>query len=965
MVSGSNTTIQNASIVDDDKTLTDMDRILQNKPTKIEGFLRENTPMIYAFTTMHVPNMIKVGFTDQGVMTRIQQWQRKYPDLKEPLGYWTATELDIAKNEVFFKDFAVHKRINKHGYAQINVKEEADTIRQLAVNQGMHDLHISQEFFHKYCNLDLDEKAELSQEILTAIIEELKQDIRENKNLADIDLYKLVGDGGTNKADTQWPNPNTYNSTGLQEIAINNGVKAIEAGKTDLLLAAVMRFGKTFSAYEIIKQSGAKFALITSAKADVRPSWRNDINHVDFIDDFVFLEFEGNKINETSKDDGNTLLTTKHQVVAVNQLQDYIKAKLAAGKTVIVFATLQDLAGKLNKEENIREIKDKHNFLYDPNLPIDIMVIDETHYGSHSGTYGAATGLNNPNEIQYKQAEEYINKELDVEERKYAKEELKELENTTRIVNRINAKVRLQCSGTPYYILTHGEFSQFTTNKTIISTVTFSNMVEARDDWAADHSDAEQSKSPYFGIPNIIKFGMQISNACRKELGEAGFSVSMEELFKMDNNGEFLHKKAILSIMHSVFGDSHKIKGLTNLDKSVSGELFKHCIMVVPHIKTCPALKTLLENEKIFKDREIIVLTENRTSRNKGGYGVSKYAVDSDALNEQLNRLESEGKKSLCITVKRMLTGVSVPLWDCMLYMKDTTSAQEYDQAIFRLCTRNVKTAINGNNDEIKINKKPNVYLIDFNVDRMFQLAIDSATAQAAAEGKYSPKDIEDTIKEQNKYLPIIAETHTLDNARTLEGLHEIQPKDLLRIYANYNRDKDIESNIADSIASGNFKSFLSDINNLKIVNKFEETNALGAKEKLADEINTEGSDSIDMSGMQALERGEDVDFNDNPSEEKQKESDIKKQIKAKFIGMLKNMLYFNICLDEPCKDIDDLVNRIENDETVKNQAKIFNLDADSINELYNNLSNLEKGNINILLLQLNTLLNDESIEPI
>lgn len=74
MFSDSDTSILDASIIDDDKTLTDMDRMLQNKPTKIEGFLRENTPMIYAFTTKHVPNMIKVGFTDQGVMTRIQQW---------------------------------------------------------------------------------------------------------------------------------------------------------------------------------------------------------------------------------------------------------------------------------------------------------------------------------------------------------------------------------------------------------------------------------------------------------------------------------------------------------------------------------------------------------------------------------------------------------------------------------------------------------------------------------------------------------------------------------------------------------------------------------------------------------------------------------------------------------------------------------------------------------------------------
>ena len=49
--------------------------------------------MIYAFVTKHVPNMIKVGFTDQGVETRIKQWQKIYPDVEKALGYWTASEL--------------------------------------------------------------------------------------------------------------------------------------------------------------------------------------------------------------------------------------------------------------------------------------------------------------------------------------------------------------------------------------------------------------------------------------------------------------------------------------------------------------------------------------------------------------------------------------------------------------------------------------------------------------------------------------------------------------------------------------------------------------------------------------------------------------------------------------------------------------------------------------------------------
>jgi len=269
---------------------------------------------------------------------------------------------------------------------------------------------------------------------------------------------------------------------------------------------------------------------------------------------------------------------------------------------------------------------------------------------------------------------------------------LQEARYATNCINTINAKIRLQCSGTPYYILQSNEFAPLVEGKEIISTVSFADMIQERDKVASQLSDSEQDKSPYFGIPNIAKFGMQISNQCKKDLADKGINITMEELFKMDKNKKkFLHEDAIINIMEALFGENGE-KGFLNNEKAFEGALFKHCIMVLPHIATCPALENLLIEKKLVdtKERDIICLVENRTSIEKGAIKLNKKAVDSTTLNNVLNELEKQGKKSLCLTVKRFLTGVSVPLWDCMLYMKDTTSPQEYDQAIFRLCTRNV-----------------------------------------------------------------------------------------------------------------------------------------------------------------------------------------------------------------------------------------------------------------------------------
>ena len=50
----------------------------------------------------------------------------------------------------------------------------------------------------------------------------------------------------------------------------------------------------------------------------------------------------------------------------------------------------------------------------------------------------------------------------------------------------------------------------------------------------------------------------------------------------------------------------------------------------------------------------------------------------------KIKKCESENKKTITLTVNRMLTGSTVPQWDTMLiYLKDTASPQEYDQTYF------------------------------------------------------------------------------------------------------------------------------------------------------------------------------------------------------------------------------------------------------------------------------------------
>lgn len=131
------------------------------------------------------------------------------------------------------------------------------------------------------------------------------------------------------------------------------------------LMNAKMRFGKTFTTYQIIKSLGIKKVLVLTYKPAVDASWREDLEtHVDF-DGWKYVSAKDYNKNNPIMLDGNS-------------------------DVEIVFGSFQD-ANELSKAK-WKYAKDYH---------YDLVVIDEMHYGSSTDRAKQTLALLNYDSILY------------------------------------------------------------------------------------------------------------------------------------------------------------------------------------------------------------------------------------------------------------------------------------------------------------------------------------------------------------------------------------------------------------------------------------------------------------------------------------------------------------------------------------------------------------------------------------
>lgn len=284
-------------------------------------------PHIYAFTTNTIPNYLKVGDTYRALTVRLNEWRKHFPNLQQV--YSNPASID---DEIFFRDYAVHDfLIHEKGKYRLLIDD------MVGFPPGT---YYSKEFFKDTTKADVEE----------AIID-IQTSYKNNDN-----KYQFYN------ANTALPETYTYASTGYwtprpnQQEAIDNFINAVDNGRTNLLMYAVMRFGKSFTAMCCAKAKNFKKVLVVSAKADVREEWKKTVQSADnFNQDYVFLSSE-----ELLRD------------------ENIVSDTLASEKGIVLFLTLQDLQGT--------EIKIKHKSVFENEL--DLLIIDETHYGARAESYG-------------------------------------------------------------------------------------------------------------------------------------------------------------------------------------------------------------------------------------------------------------------------------------------------------------------------------------------------------------------------------------------------------------------------------------------------------------------------------------------------------------------------------------------------------------------------------------------------
>ena len=607
-------------------------------------------PHIYAFSTETVPNYLKVGDTARGVRVRLDEWRKIFPNLVQQ--YEHSAQIDEA---TIFRDFAVHTFL----------EQEKGRTRLLPDTFG-HLPYYSKEFFEGATTADLEEA-----------ISDIYQSARDKNG-----KYQFYSPDRLPQTFT-YERTESYPPRDNQQQVIDNFKNAVAAGRNNLLLYAVMRFGKSFTAMCCAKEMNAKMVVVVSAKADVEQEWKRTVESHVYFAGYKFLDSASLNSNET-----------------------IVADTLAAGDKVALFLTLQDLQGE--------KIKTKHKEVF--GHQIDLLIVDETHFGARGASYGKVLQ-------QYNLSKSQIEKELQ------SVDGFETLDQVDEVVKTLDTKIRIHLSGTPYRILMSDEFKK----EDIIAFVQFTDIIDAQKQWDDEHlkeDDCNEWDNPYYGFPQMIRFAFNPNASSvkkMKELRKNGITYAFSELFRPQSmttkrdgsHRQFLHEPEILDLLEVIDGtkEDENLLGFLDYDKIKDGKMCRHIVVVLPFRASCDAMAALIQREKNrFKnlcDYEVI---------NIAGFDEERKYATTDIVKGKIKTCEENGHKTLTLTVNRMLTGTTVPQWDTMLYLKGTASPQEYDQAIFRLQNQYVTTFKDESGRTIKYNMKPQTLLVDFDPNRMFRL---------------------------------------------------------------------------------------------------------------------------------------------------------------------------------------------------------------------------------------------------
>lgn len=471
---------------------------------------------------------------------------------------------------------------------------------------------------------------------------------------------------------------------------------------------AKMRFGKTFTTYQLARKMGAKRVLVLTFKPAVEDAWQTDLeSHVDF-DGWQYL----------SRSSGAD------------------PTQIDERKPVVYFGSFQDMLGK----DRLGNVKAKNEWLHTVNW--DLVVFDEYHFGAWRET---AKELFESEEEALEREEKLLEDANKLTERVA---ELQEpLEPETEFLP-ITTRAYLYLSGTPFKALATGEFIEEQ-----IFNWTYTDEQRAKEQFAVQNPG---KWNPYGALPQMRLLTYQMPDELLAIASAGEFDeFDLNEFFAATGTGvraEFKHKDEVQTWLNIIRGQ-HAAQTVDHL-RTGSRPPFpysdvrllpylQHSFWFLPNVAACHAMaKLLAERHNTFWHEYTVVVSAG----NSAGMGLEALPPVRAAIGSGYDT------KSITLSCGKLTTGVTVKQWSSILMLRNLKSPETYFQAAFRVQSPWAIKNPNGDNPHEEEILKPVCFVFDFAPTRALRQLSEYGIGLSPNE-----PNPENAVRELVSFLPVLA----------------------------------------------------------------------------------------------------------------------------------------------------------------------------------------------------------------
>ena len=491
-----------------------------------------------------------------------------------------------------------------------------------------------------------------------------------------------------------------------QEKAVEKTAKYFTAFKQDptnrgltphFLWNAKMRFGKTFTTYQLALKMGWTKVLVLTFKPAVKTAWEEDL--------LTHKDFEGWQFCQKQED----------------REFNYVNER----KPFVCFASFQDVLGK----NAVGGIKATNEWIQTVNW--DCIVLDEYHYGAWGKNAKSFYDKKDPALRRAEEVSELISEDAyntkEVEARELYDEELMPL----------RTGAYLYLSGTPFRAISTGEFIEEQ-----IYNWTYSDEQSEKEKWQGPNN-------PYAQLPKMVMLTYQLPDSIREIASQGEFDeFDLNEFFRAENDA-FIHEEYVQKWLELIRGSyTENIVADLKLGAEKPPMPFsdsrllsylQHTYWFLPSVAACKAMEALLKKRvnRFFDDYEIIV-----AAGNEAGMGANAVIPVYNAMGDP------QQTKTITLSCGKLSTGVTVKPWTGIMMLRNTTSPETYFQAAFRV--QSPWTTKDEYGEEVIL--KPFCYVFDFAPNRALR-QVEEYSCQLNVEESNPEKKVEEFIK----FLPILA----------------------------------------------------------------------------------------------------------------------------------------------------------------------------------------------------------------